>query len=261
MLRPIEWGMPVSTGQRSGTPVVRERYSWWAHGTLVLFRTLTAALVVVGLLVAVRGVLWDVYFALDAHHTSVAVPVQIRDLSRMRVLQATSPKAWTILPFRVHHGTQGQGLRLYLDGVSQWETWVRPGSGRFILLSVPSTAAEQAASYGGTAVVGLCIGWGALLVRRLLLSIGRGHPFERRNAARLASIAGLIVAATVAAGMLPYLAARMVLDRLGQGGPGGPLYAHLGISAAPLWLAVFLLALAAAFRRGTELVTETEGLV
>lgn len=190
----------------------------------------------------------------------VPVTVRIHNLDRLGILQATSPGSQTILPFRLQQGTLAPGLQLYVDGVDQ-NNWIQVGTGPFILKSVGSTAVEQLVGHGGTAIVGLCMGWSALLVRRLLLSVGRGQPFQRGNAARIAVIAGLLVAATLASGMLPYLAARLVLGRVGLGRPDGPVYAHLAVSAAPLWLVLFLLALAQAFRRGTELARDTEGLV
>ncbi len=100
-----------------------------------------------------------------------------------------------------------------------------------------------------------------MLLRRLLLSIGAGQPFQRGNAARIAAIAGLIVVAAIAAGVLRYVAAGLVLGRLGLGGPGSPVAAYLTISFVPLLAALFLLAFAEAFRRGTELAKDTEGLV
>ena len=67
--------------------------------------------------------------------------------------------------------------------------------------------------------------------------------------------------ATLSAAGLRYVAARLVLDRLGLGGPGSPLAAHLTISPVPLLLALFLLPLAEAFRRGAQLAKDAEGLV
>lgn len=71
---------------------------------------------------------------------------------------------------------------------------------------------------------------------------------------------GLIALATLAAGVLPYVAARLVLGRLDLGGPGSPVTAHLAISAVPLLLALFLLAVAEAFRRGADLAEDADGL-
>ena len=110
-------------------------------------------------------------------------------------------------------------------------------------------------------ITGLCLLWGALVTRRLVLSISGGQPFQRGNPARVTQLAGLIVAATVAAGVLPYLASRLVLERLGLSGPTSPLYAHFDIAAAPLLVALFLLVFAQAFRRGAELAKDTEGLI
>ncbi len=251
----------MSTCPNPGLLAAQARRGWWSYTSLALFRVLAGAVFVVGLVAAVRGVVLDLYAATQAPGpVPVPVSVRIHKLDRLQILQATSPGSQTVLPFRLQPGTEQPGLQLYVDGVDQ-NNWIQPGMGPFTLNSVGSTAAEQLVAHGGSAVVGLCLGWGALLVRRLLLSIGRGQPFQRRNAARIAGIAGLIVAASLAAGMLPYLAARLVLDRLGLGGPGSPLYAHLAIPAAPLWLALFLLAFAQAFRRGTELASDAEGLV
>lgn len=110
-------------------------------------------------------------------------------------------------------------------------------------------------------ITGLCLMWGALVARRLVLSISQGQPFQRGNPVRVTQLAGLIVAATVAVGVLPYLASRLVLGRLGLSRPASPLYPHLAIAAAPLLLALFLLVFAQAFRQGAELTQDTEGLI
>ena len=94
-----------------------------------------------------------------------------------------------------------------------------------------------------------------------MLSISGGQPFQRGNPARVTQLAGLIAAATIAAGVLPYLAAHRVLGRLGLSGPASPLYAHLAIAGAPLLAALFLLVFAQAFRRGAELAQDNEGLI
>lgn len=195
-----------------------------------LLRFLAGACTVVGLVAAVFGVAYVINGATQAQ---APVPVSVR----------------------VHH--MGH---LPIRELGQ-HSWVQAGAGPVTLHAAGSTAAEWLASRGGGAITGLCIGLGALLLRRLLLSIGRGQPFQRGNAARIAGIAGLIVVATVAAGVLPYVGARLVLDRLDLGGAGSPVTADLTISVVPLLLAVFLLAFAEAFRRGTELARDAEGLV
>lgn len=151
-----------------------------------------------------------------------------------------------------------RGLHVAAAGVHQP---LQAGTGPVTLHAPGSTVAEWLAARGGGAIVGVCLGVGALLLRGLLLSIGRGEPFQRGNAARIAGIAGLTVAGALAAGIFPYVAARMVLSRLHLAGPASPLTAQLTISVVPLLLALFLLAAAEAFRRGTELARDTEGLV
>jgi hypothetical protein len=107
-------------------------------------------------------------------------------------------------------------------------------------------------------ITGLCLMWGALVVRKLVLSVSRGQPFQRGNPARVTLLAGLIVAATIATGVLPYLAAHLVLGRLGLTGRASPLYAHLAIAIAPLLVALFLLVFAQAFRQGAELAHDVD---
>jgi hypothetical protein len=102
---------------------------------------------------------------------------------------------------------------------------------------------------------------GAWLLRGLLLSITDGNPLLPANARRIAGIAGLVIVAAAAGEFLPAMAGAMVLDRLGlgAGAPVAPLRAELGLF--PILLAMVLLALAEAFRRGSELARDAEGLV
>jgi hypothetical protein len=203
-----------------------------SYVSVVLLRLLARATLLIGLVAALYGVVYEINAATRAG-APVAVFVRIRDLSGLQMQQAGLGK----------------------------DSWLQAGTGPVTLHADGGTVAEWLASRGGGAVVGVCMGLGALLLYRLLLSIGGGQPFQRGNAARVAGMAGLVVVATVSAGVLPYIAARLVLDRLGLGGPGSPVAAHLTISAVPLLLALFLLALAEAFRRGVELAKDTEGLV
>lgn len=198
----------------------------------LVVRLLARASLLIGLVPALYGVAYELNAATRAG-APVAVPVRIRDLNGLQIRQA------------------GLGTG----------SWLQAGAGPVTLHADGGTVAEWLASRGGGAVVGVCIGLGALLLYRLLLSIAGGQPFQRGNAARIAGMAGLVVVATVSAGVLPYVAARLALDRLGLGGHSSPVAAHLTISAVPLLLALFLLALAEAFRRGLELAKDTEGLV
>lgn len=247
----------MSTVHDPTASAARARRGWWWYARRVPLRVLAGVLVFIGVVAALEGVGQDVAAATRAPEP-VAVPVFLRvhELDRLRVLVAGRPGSRTLVPFRL---PQGQGLELYV-GEDQ-SNWISAGAHSFIFNAAGSTVAEKLLANGDGAVFGLCLLWGALLMRRLLLSIGGGQPFQRRNAARVAGIAGLVAVATVAASVLPYLAARLVLGRLGLGGPASPLYARLAISATPLLLALFLLALAQAFRRGTQLASDTDGLV
>ena len=227
-----------------------------------VLRVATGVLVVAGFFAAVDGVVKDVNAATQAQSwVSVPVFVRLHQLDQLQILQATGPGTGTLVPFRLQHGLYQPGLALYVDGVDK-ANWVNVGTGRsFTLNSWGSTITEQLLSRGAGLITGLCLLCGALVARKLVLSISSGQPFQRGNPARVTQLAGLIVAATVAAGVLPYLAAHLVLGRLGLSGPASPLYAHLAIAAAPLLAALFLVLVAQAFRRGAELAKDTEGLI
>lgn len=121
--------------------------------------------------------------------------------------------------------------------------------------------ADVVVNRGGFAVVGLCLGVGAVWLRRVLISIAEGRPFESGNAARIAGIGGLVVVASLANDILPVLGSNLVLQRLGLTGSSSPIYAEVVLSLGLLLTVPFLLVLAEAFRRGTELAQDVEGLV
>jgi hypothetical protein len=110
-------------------------------------------------------------------------------------------------------------------------------------------------------VVGLCVGVGAVWLRRVLTSIAEGQPFQPGNAARIAGIGGLVALATLANDIIPVLGSHLVLQRLGLTGASSPIFAEPALSLGPLLAVPFLLALAEAFRGGAELAKEVDGLV
>lgn len=245
-----------------GAVTVWSRGRWrLAAGPRVL-RVVTGALVAAGVVAGVGGVALDLNAATQAKAwVSVPVYVRLHQLDQLQILQATGPGTQTLVPFRLQRGLEQPGLVLYVDGIPQ-DTWINVGMNRsFTLRSWGSTITEQLLSRGADLITGLCLMWGAVVVRRLVLSISRGQPFQRGNPARVTQLAGLIVAATLATGVFPYLAAHKVLGRLGLSGPASPLYAHLAIAVTPLLVALFLLVFAQAFRRGAELAQDTEGLI
>lgn len=138
--------------------------------------------------------------------------------------------------------------------------WVET-SGPLTLRAWDSTLTEQLLARGDSLVLGLGLGAGGLLLRRLLLSVARGWPFEPGNARRLAMIAGLVAVVGTLAGVLPQVAGLLVLDRLDQVGPGSPFSAGVSFPLLPVLATPVVLALAEAFRRGAELADDADGLV
>jgi hypothetical protein len=223
-----------------------------------MIRRLAGFVLAVGVVAAVSGVAYAINGATHARGW-VVVDVQVRPGAVLEVSGTTSAKAKeTVL---VEVDPFGDGLRLDLPGVpkSNWVEAAQPGTLK--LSSWDSTVGENLLSRGGFAVSGLCIGVGAILLRRLLISIAEGRPFRPGNAARLAGMGGLLVLASLANDILPVLGSNLVLDRLGLGGSSSPIFAEVVPSLDALLGVPILLALAEAFRRGTELAQDVEGLV
>jgi hypothetical protein len=105
------------------------------------------------------------------------------------------------------------------------------------------------------------MGVGGVWPRRVLTSIAEGKPFLTGNAARIAGMAGLVALASLANDIIPVLGSHLVLQRLRLSGATSPIFAEVALTLGPLLAVPFLLALAEAFRRGTELATDVEGLV
>jgi hypothetical protein len=81
---------------------------------------------------------------------------------------------------------------------------------------------------------------------------------DDHNATRIAVIAVLVAAGSIASDVLPAIAGDLVISRIGW---SRFAEASAQISLAPLLAVPILLALAQAFRRGTELAADAEGLV
>ncbi|GAA0970417.1 hypothetical protein GCM10009555_019280 [Acrocarpospora macrocephala] len=117
---------------------------------------------------------------------------------------------------------------------------VLPSSVRLVgteLFAWDSTVLEQVLARGDVAVIGLCAGFGAVLLYQLMLSILDGEPFRQGNSARIAGLAGAVAVAGIVGSALPGLAAAMVLDRLGLTPilrPGGNLSWWPGLVALAL---------------------------
>ena len=138
---------------------------------------------------------------------------------------------------------------------------VETGGADLVLRAADSTLAEQLLARGDAVVLGLSLGVGGVLLRRLLLSVAEGRPSRAGNARRVATIAVLVAAGGTLAGVFPDLAGVLVLDRLGETGPDSPFSLGVSFPLQPVLVAPVILALAEAFRRGAELADDVDGLV
>jgi hypothetical protein len=114
---------------------------------------------------------------------------------------------------------------------------------------------------GDAAVTGLALGACAVLLAPVLGSVAAGEPFRRGNAARIAWTAAAVLTVGTVAPLLPQLAGLAVLDRLGLAEAGSGFVLGVGFDLAPVGIAALLLVVAEAFRRGTQIAADTEGLV
>jgi len=222
-----------------------------------LVRFLAGAVLLIGLVAAIAGVAYAINGA-----TQTKGPVEVSVMARGATLDAASTPARieTVVLTKVPANAPAEpGLDVGISGAAQ--SHLNLASSPLTLVSWGSTMTEQLLSRGGVAVVCLCIGLGAVPLRRLLLSIADSRAFEPRNAARIAVIAGLVAVASLANDILPDLGSNLVLTRLGLTGPDSPIFADSTSRLTPLLVVPLLLALAEAFRRGTQLAQDVEGLV
>jgi hypothetical protein len=228
-----------------------------------MIRTLAGAVLAIGVVASIWGVAYDLNGATQAK-AYVVVGVHARPGAVLQVDGTTPAGApGTVL---VKDGAEPTApFSLTIPGVPTDTS--APGStldghgDPLTLRSWGSTVPEQLLSRGGLVVVGLCMGVGAVWLRRVLISIAEGRPFQSGNAARIAGIGGLVALASLANDIIPVFGSQLVLQRLGLSGPASPIFAAVFLSLGPLLLVPFLLVLAEAFRRGAELAREVDGLV
>ncbi|GAB7192764.1 hypothetical protein NUM3379_34730 [Kineococcus sp. NUM-3379] len=126
-------------------------------------------------------------------------------------------------------------------------------------LDHPVDAGVALAAHSGAGVAGVSIAVLMALLVPLVRTTASREPFAPGNAARLAAAAGVLVLASIAASVLPYLGAQRLLQL--------PFItekvwvADLQPVLWPLPAAVLLLVLAAAVHAGARLREDTEGLV
>ena len=123
-----------------------------------------------------------------------------------------------------------------------------------------STRGEQALARLDVVVVGVGVAVAAWLLHPVLRGLERGQPFARGNARRMAGIALVIAAVGVLVPVCRGLASSAVLARLDLADPA-PVSATTMFDLWPLLVAVLVLAVAEAFRRGEQLHDDVEGLV
>ncbi len=227
-----------------------------------MIRTLAGIVAAVGVMAGIWGVAYDINGATQAK-AAVVVGVHARPGAVLQVSGTTPAGApGTVL---VRDGAEPSwpfGLTIPGIPATSPSSATLDGHGDTLTLrSWGSTVPEQLLSRGGLAVVGLCVGVGAVWLRRVLTSIAEGQPFQPGNAARIAGIGGLVALATLANDIIPVLGSHLVLQRLGLTGASSPIFAEPALSLGPLLAVPFLLALAEAFRGGAELAKEVDGLV
>ena len=222
-----------------------------------LARILAGIMMLIGVTAPIAGI---------AYAINGATPVKVR-------VVVTEPGALQV-PVS---GAAGPGARpLHPQGVTEGDLAVSfdltvPSAAASSFLEVPreltlrawdSTVTEQLLSRAAAAVLGLCVGLGAVLLRRVLLSVADGQPFRPGNPACLAGIAALMVVASLAAAVLPAVASARVLDRLVPDAAASPIASPpVNLELGPLVATLVVLALAEAFRRGGELAHEVDGLI
>jgi len=232
-----------------------------------LIRRLAGLLLWIGVIGALWGVTYDINGATQAG-ADVEVGVQVRAAAALEVSAGnkSDEDASILVRQETDYGSVltsdsglGVGLPLGIPGVDAARVLL-PNDG-VQLIAGNSTVAEQLLSRGHLAVLGLCLLGGAVLLRRVLISVNEGRPFQPGNAGRIAGLAGLLII-TAAGEFLPFLGSNLVLARLGLDGIDSPL-----VAASPelplisIVIVLLLLALAEAFRRGADMAQDIDGLV
>ncbi len=113
----------------------------------------------------------------------------------------------------------------------------------------------------GPALLFLAVSAGALALAQVLRTIRAGRPFARHNAACLLVVAIAVVVGGAVAPMVRDAAAFAALDHLGLTGEDSPFLLQMSVPMTPFLLAVLVLGIAEAFRRGAAMADDVDGLV
>jgi hypothetical protein len=248
----------VTTSAAASAPAVRR------FASDALIRRLAYLLLAFGIACGFAGVLNTIGAATQAK-AFVTVTVKARTTAGL-IVNSSPYDAGPSLTLRGDdYDTGSPPIRIDLpqrpvSGASTSGHYLEADTGALKLSAWDSTVVEQLLSHVG-AVVGLSVFSGTLLLRRLLLSIAEGEPFRPGNARRIAILAALFAGCGTVMSLAPGLAADVVLSRLGLNGPDSPVTASYGVPVTAFAIAALLLVLAEAFRRGTELARDVDGLV
>lgn len=113
----------------------------------------------------------------------------------------------------------------------------------------------------GSVLLFLSIAAGALALAQVLRSVRVGRPFARGNATRLQVVAAAVLVGGVLAPMARDAAGFAALDHLGLTDEDSPFLSQLTVPLTPVLLAVAVVGIAEAFRRGALLADDVVGLV
>lgn len=131
-----------------------------------------------------------------------------------------------------------------------------------LVLSVAELPAGLRLLTEAPATVGFgAVGIGALLLWRVLRSVGAGEPFRAGNARLVAGLAAVVAIGGVLEQVAQDWATVAVREHVGLAGPDSPLQTSFELPLGPLVLGGLLLVVADALRAGGRLETEVEGLV
>jgi hypothetical protein len=151
---------------------------------------------------------------------------------------------------------EGAGAEVPVDGIAQFSL-PRTADGNDIGVSTSTRVLWRS----GDVLLGLSIGLACWLGSRVVRDIARGRPFVHPNARRIAVIGVVIMAGGMFSQLLEWMGVVSALGDAGLDGPGSPFLLGGTLSLVPMLVAVPVLVIAEAFRQGTRISRDVEGLV
>ena len=159
-------------------------------------------------------------------------------------------EVWSTDPQRLRYG----GLKgdAFLAGGAQHPL-------RLVAGTLP--AGLRLATEAGPVLGLLTLAIAAVLFWRFLQAIGAGDPFRSSNATMLTRLAAVVGLGPNAVEVADHLTSIAVRHHLELAGPGSPVQSVLQVQIGPLLMAAVLLIVADAFRAGSRMRAELDGLV